>query len=274
VIVGGNEIGALLSQHPKIGKVVFTGSTATGKKVMASAAPTIKALTLELGGNDAGIVLPDADVSRIVEPLFWGAFINSGQTCGALKRLYVHDAIYDSLCSALTAYGSKVPMGDGMVRGNLLGPLQNEPQYRRVIELVEDAKTRGGRVLLGGAPMPGPGYFYPVTLMADMQDGMRLVDEEQFGPALPIIRYSDVDDAVRRANDSEFGLDASVWGTDPILTRDVANRLEAGTVWINKHADIAPHVPMGGIKGSGLGVEFGQDGLEAYTRIKVINARA
>lgn len=274
VIAGGNDTGALLSQHPLIGKIVFTGSTATGRKVMASAAPTFKALTLELGGNDAGIILPDADIERIVEPLFWGAFINSGQTCGALKRLYVHDSLYDRTCEALVAYGSKVPMGDGMVRTNLLGPLQNEPQYRRVIELVEDAKARGGRVLLGGEPMPGPGYFYPVTFVADMQDGMRLVDEEQFGPALPIIRYTDVDDAVNRANASEYGLDASVWGGDPAVTRDIANRLEAGTVWINRHANIAPHVPMGGIKASGLGVEFGQDGLEAYTRIKVINASA
>jgi acyl-CoA reductase-like NAD-dependent aldehyde dehydrogenase len=273
-IAGGNELGAELTRHPGVGKIVFTGSIATGRKVMANAAPTLKVLTLELGGNDAGIVLPDADVEHIVEPLFWGAFINSGQTCGALKRLYVHDSLYDRVCQALTAYGRQVAMGDGMVPTNMLGPLQNEPQFRRVIELVEDAKAHGARVLLGGEAITGSGYFYPVTLIADIHDGTRLVDEEQFGPVLPILRYSDIEDAIARANDSEFGLSASVWGSDRAKALEVAARLEVGTVWINKHAEIAPHVPMGGIKSSGLGVEFGQEGLEAYTTVKVINAPA
>jgi acyl-CoA reductase-like NAD-dependent aldehyde dehydrogenase len=267
-------MGALLSQHESVHKIVFTGSTATGRKVMASAAPTLKALTLELGGNDPAIVLPHADIGQIAESLFWGAFINSGQTCGALKRLYVHESVHDSLCDALVACSRKVSMGDGMVRANTLGPLQNRPQFEKIIALVDDARRCGGQVLVGGVARSGPGYFYPVTLVAGMRDGMRLVDEEQFGPALPIISYSDVDDAVRRANASSFGLNASVWGSDPLQVRHVAEQLEAGTVWINKHAEISPHVPMGGIKSSGIGVEFGQDGLEAYTRIKVINARA
>lgn len=273
-IAGGNEFGAELTRHKGVGKVVFTGSIATGRKVMANAAPTLKVLTLELGGNDAGIILPDADVERIVEPLFWGAFLNSGQTCGALKRLYVHDSLYDRVCQELTAYGRQVAMGDGMVPTNMLGPLQNEPQFRRVIELVEDAKAHGARVLLGGEATTGPGYFFPVTLIADIHDGIRLVDEEQFGPVLPILRYSDIEDAIERANDSEFGLSGSVWGSDRAKALEVAARLEVGTVWINKHAEIAPHVPMGGIKSSGLGVEFGQEGLEAYTTVKVINAPA
>lgn len=274
VISGGDELGAKLSQHPRIGKMVFTGSIATGKKVMASAAPTLKALTLELGGNDAGIVLPDANVEQLAEPLFWSAFINSGQTCGALKRLYVHDSLYDRTCKALAAYASNVAMGDGMVESNILGPLQNERQYRRVIELVDDARRKGARVVLGGEPGAGPGYFYPITLVSEIEDGTRLVDEEQFGPVLPIIRYRDLDDAIRRANGTDFGLGASVWGSDRNQLAAVAARLEAGTVFINKHADIAPHVPFGGIKSSGLGVEFGEEGLAAYTTIKVINATA
>jgi acyl-CoA reductase-like NAD-dependent aldehyde dehydrogenase len=273
-IAGGDELGAQLSQHPRVGKVVFTGSIATGKKVMASAAPTLKPLTLELGGNDPGIVLPDANVEQLAEPMFWGAFINSGQTCGALKRLYVHDDVFDRTCNALVEFAKKIPMGDGMQAGNLLGPLQNERQYKRVIELVDDAKRRGGKCLLGGEPASGPGYFYPITLMTGIEDGVRLVDEEQFGPVLPIIRYRDLDDVIRRANGTEFGLDASVWGSDKAQLAQVAARLEAGTVFINKHADIAPHVPFGGIKCSGLGVEFGEEGLEAYTTIKVINAAA
>jgi acyl-CoA reductase-like NAD-dependent aldehyde dehydrogenase len=274
VIAGGDELGAELSQHPRIGKVVFTGSIATGKKVMASAAPTLKALTLELGGNDAGIVLPDADIKKLVEPMFWGAFINSGQTCGALKRLYVHESIHDDVCSALVEYGRNVPMGDGLDERNVLGPLQNERQFNRVVELVEDAKAHGAKVLLGGERMRGAGYFYPVTLLSETKDGMRIVDEEQFGPVLPIIRYRDLEEAIASANGTQFGLDASVWGSDKRELAAVAARLEAGTVFINKHAEIAPNVPFGGIKCSGIGVEFGQEGLEAYTTIKVINAAA
>ncbi|MEZ5500253.1 MAG: aldehyde dehydrogenase family protein [Steroidobacteraceae bacterium] len=274
VIAGGDDLGAKLSQHPRIGKIVFTGSIATGKKVMASAASTLKPLTLELGGNDPGIVLPDANVEALAEPMFWGAFINSGQTCGALKRLYVHDKVFDRTCKALVDFAAKIPMGNGMAEGSLLGPLQNERQYKRVIELVEDAKKHGAKAILGGEPTKGPGYFYPVTFMTELSDGVRLVDEEQFGPVLPIIRYTDLDDVIRRANGTDFGLDASVWGSDKKQLQAVAARLEAGTVFINKHAEIAPHVPFGGIKCSGIGVEFGEEGLEAYTTIKIINAAA
>lgn len=271
-VAGADELGAAISRHPGIQKVVFTGSAATGRKVMASAAPTLKHLTLELGGNDAGIVLPDAEVEKIVEPLFWGAFINSGQTCAALKRLYVHESIHDRLCGALADFSRRIRVGDGMSEGSVLGPLQNERQLERVVELVEDAKGHGGKVLLGGERTPGPGYFYPVTLITNVANGVRLVDEEQFGPALPIVRYRDVEEAVAWANDSDYGLGASVWGKDPEGASSVAQRLQAGTVYINKHAEVAPNVPFGGIKGSGLGVEFAEEGLAAYTNIKIINA--
>lgn len=274
VISGDDELGAALSRHEQIDKVVFTGSIATGKKIMSSAAPTLKPLTLELGGNDPGIMLPDAEPEKLVERLFWGSMINSGQTCGALKRLYVHDSIFDRTCEALVSFGNRIPMGDGLDESSLLGPLQNERQFRRVVELVEDAKAQGATMLSGGEPRGGNNWFYPVTFVSDIEDGTRLVDEEQFGPVLPIIRYTDVEEAVARANGLEFGLDASVWGTDPGQTGRIAARLEAGTVWINKHAEIAPHVPFGGIKCSGLGVEFGEEGLAAYTSIKVINRAA
>jgi acyl-CoA reductase-like NAD-dependent aldehyde dehydrogenase len=272
-VSGGDVLGAALCRHPDVKKMVFTGSTATGRKVMLSAAATLKSLTLELGGNDAGVVLPDTDPKTIAEGLFWGAFLNSGQTCGALKRLYVHDSIYDATCEALVQVARGVKMGDGMDPSNVLGPLQNERQFKRVVELVDEARAAGARILTGGAPTGG-GYFYPITLVVDVREGVRLVDEEQFGPVLPIIRYTDVEDAIRRANGTEYGLDASVWGSDRAAAEKVAARLEAGTVWINKHAEIAPHVPMGGIKSSGLGVEFGEEGLAAYTTIKVINAAA
>lgn len=274
VVSGGDDLGAELTGHPGIDKIVFTGSIATGKKVMASAAERVAPVTLELGGNDAGIMLPGEDPSRFAEGMFFGSMINSGQTCGAMKRLYVHENDLDATVEALVGFAANIPMGDGMEEGNLLGPLQNERQFKRVIELVEDAKANGGTCVIGGEPMGGPNYFYPVTFVTGVSDGVRLVDEEQFGPVLPIITYTDIEDAIRRANGLDFGLDASVWGSDAEETARVASRLEAGTVYVNKHAEIAPNVPFGGIKCSGLGVEFAEEGLAAYTSIKIINTAA
>jgi acyl-CoA reductase-like NAD-dependent aldehyde dehydrogenase len=274
VVSGGDELGAELTGHDGIDKIVFTGSIATGKKVMASAAERVAPVTLELGGNDAGIMLPGTDPAPFAEGMFFGSMINSGQTCGAMKRLYVHEDDLDKTVEALVGFAGNIPMGDGMEESSLLGPLQNERQFKRVIELVEDAKANGGKCVIGGEPMGGPNYFYPVTFVTGVSDGVRLVDEEQFGPVLPIITYTDVEDAIERANGLEFGLDASVWGSDKEETARVAARLEAGTVFINKHAEIAPNVPFGGIKCSGLGVEFGEEGLAAYTSIKIINAAA
>ena len=265
IVTGENDLGALLTSHPDISKVVFTGSTATGRKVMESASSTLKRLTLELGGNDAGIVLPDADPQAIAEGLFWGAFINNGQTCAALKRLYVHDSIYDAVCDALAAYASKVKVGDGLADDSVLGPLQNRMQFDIVSSFVTDAVEKGGRVLTGGAPSGGVGYFYPVTLVADIDHGSDLVDKEQFGPALPIIRYSDLEDAIAKANDNPCGLGGSVWSGDIEQAKAVATRLECGSVWINNHGAIQPNAPFGGVKQSGVGVEFGVEGLRDLT---------
>ncbi|MDQ4501549.1 aldehyde dehydrogenase family protein [Sinomonas sp. ASV322] len=272
VVAGGREVGEALSAHPAIGKVMFTGSTATGKAIIRSSADTVKRLTLELGGNDAGIVLPDADPAAIAEGLFWGAFINTGQTCAALKRLYVHEDIYDAVCEALTAYASQVPMGVGLEEANVLGPLQNKAQYEIVARLVEAAKASGARVLLGGNPdADQPGYFYPTTLIADIDNANPLVAEEQFGPALPIIKYSSIDEAVEQANGIDVGLGASVWSSDKAAARDVAARLEAGTVWINAHGAVDPRVPFGGAKQSGYGLEFGVEGLKHLGVPQIIN---
>jgi acyl-CoA reductase-like NAD-dependent aldehyde dehydrogenase len=270
VVTGDNEIGGLMSAHPGIGKVTFTGSTATGRKVMQSAAQTVKRLTLELGGNDAGIVLPDADPKEIAEGLFWGAFINNGQTCAAMKRLYVPDSLYDGVCEALTAYAANVPVGDGLAEGSVLGPVQNRRQFDIVKNFVDEARAKGGRVLIGGEPIGGSGYFYPVTLVADVDAGCRLVDEEQFGPALPIIRYHDLEDAIAKANDSPFGLGGSVWSRDVEAAKKVAARLETGSVWINKHGAIQPNAPFGGVKQSGVGVEFAEEGLKEFTTVQTM----
>lgn len=270
VITGENSIGAALSAHPDIAKMTFTGSTETGKKIMASAVATLKRLTLELGGNDAGIVLPDADPKTIVEGLFWGAFINNGQTCAALKRLYVHDSIYEEVCRGLADYTAKIVVGDGLDEASILGPVQNEMQFNKVRELVDDARANGGRILTGGAPMERPGYFYPITLVADVDHGVRLVDEEQFGPALPIIRYSDIDEVIARANQNPAGLGGSVWSSDAEKAKRYAMQLECGSVWINKHGTIQPNAPFGGVKQSGIGVEFGAEGLKEFTTIQTV----
>ncbi|MCT8965227.1 aldehyde dehydrogenase family protein [Pseudomonas veronii] len=272
VISGGRDVGARMAEHPAIGKIMFTGSTATGKAIIRSSADTVKRLTLELGGNDAGIVLPDADPKAIAQGLFWGAFINAGQTCAALKRLYVHEDIYDAVCEELTKVAAAMPMGPGLDENNVLGPLQNRAQFDIVDRLVKAAKESGARILLGGNPdYDQPGNFYPTTLVADIDNDNPLVVEEQFGPALPIIKYSTVDEAVAKANGLDVGLGASVWSSDLATARKVASRLEAGTVWINSHGMVNPMIPFGGSKQSGYGLEFGVEGLKALGIPQVIN---
>ena len=251
---------------------MFTGSTATGKAIIKSSAGTVKRLTLELGGNDAGIVLPDADPKAIAEGLFWGAFINTGQTCAALKRLYVHDDIYDAVCEELTAVAAAMPMGVGLDETNVLGPLQNKQQFDIVARLVDAAKDSGARILLGGNPdADQPGYFYPTTLVADIDNDNPLVAEEQFGPALPIIRYSTVDEAVSHGERARRRPRRLRLVRRPGRARNVAARIEAGTVWINKHGAVDPRIPFGGAKQSGYGLEFGVEGLKALGVPQVIN---
>ena len=271
-ISGDREVGARLASHPGIDKVMFTGSTATGRKIIEGSAGNLARLTLELGGNDAGIVLPGTDPQAIAENLFWGAFINTGQTCAALKRLYVHDSIYEEVVAALADLAGKVPMGNGLDEQNVLGPLQNSKQFDIVSRLVEDAKAHGARIVTGGSPATDLGAnFYPVTIVADVTDGVALVDEEQFGPALPVIRYTDVEDAIASANGLDAGLGASVWASDRAEARAVATRLQSGTVWINSHGGLHPLVPFGGVKGSGYGLEFGVEGLKAVSVPQVIS---
>jgi acyl-CoA reductase-like NAD-dependent aldehyde dehydrogenase len=271
-VAGDREVGARLSSHPDVDKLMFTGSTATGQAIIKSSADTVKRLTLELGGNDAGIVLPDVDPRAIAQDLFWGAFINTGQTCAALKRLYVHSDVYDEVCAALTDVARAMPMGRGLDEENVLGPLQNRAQYDIVARLVDAARDAGAKILVGGDPDPdAPGYFYPATIVADVDDDNPLVAEEQFGPALPVVRYDDLDQAVAMANGLDVGLGASVWSSDRDAARAVAARLEAGTVWINSHGGVHPMIPFGGVKKSGYGLEFGVEGLKSVAVPQVIN---
>lgn len=270
-VTGEDQLGQWMTEHPDIDKIIFTGSTATGKKVMSSSAAGLKRLTLELGGNDAGVVLDDVDPAAVAPGIIQGAFLNNGQTCAALKRLYVHESVYDELCEKLVEAASHATMGNGLDEGVDQGPIQNKMQFDKVVGLLDDAKASGGRVLCGGVVPNAPGYFVPYTLVADVSDGVRLVDEEQFGPVLPIIKYSDLDDALERANACDQGLGGSVWSGDPERGSQVAARLECGTAWVNQHGPIAPNVPFGGVKCSGIGVEFAEEGLQEYTTIQVVN---
>jgi acyl-CoA reductase-like NAD-dependent aldehyde dehydrogenase len=270
LVTGGGEVGAALSGHPDVNKVVFTGSTRTGKRIMEGAAATLKRLTLELGGNDAGIVLPDVDVKAVAPKLFGAGFHNNGQTCACLKRLYVHDSIHDALCEELARLAREVTVGNGLDPRSQLGPLQNRAQLEIVKQLADDARADGGRFLSGGHAREEKGYFFEPTIVAGLSNGARLVDEEQFGPILPVIRYATVDEAIRLANDNPNGLGGSVWSSDIERAAEIGKRLECGTVWINEHGAVQPDAPFGGVKQSGVGVEFGKQGLEEFTTIQTV----
>jgi acyl-CoA reductase-like NAD-dependent aldehyde dehydrogenase len=270
VITDQNDLGGALTAHPDVAKVAFTGSTATGKKVMASVAGSLKRLTLELGGNDAAIVLDDVDPKEVAPKLFMAAMFNTGQVCLAAKRVYAPDSIYDELCAELAKLADAAVLGDGLDPDTQFGPLQNKTQFDKVQGYIADGRERG-KIIAGGTRADGPGYFIRPTIVRDIPDDARLVREEQFGPVLPVLRYSDIDDAIRRANSTDYGLGATVWATDTKRAYDVACRIDSGCVWVNKHLDMPPDVPFGGAKQSGLGTEMGQEGLEEFTQSRIIN---
>jgi len=272
VVSGGDELGSWMTSHPIPRKISFTGSVETGKRVAAAAAPDLKRVTLELGGNDAAIILADVDPALVAPKIFWGAFENSGQICSAIKRVYVPEQMYNALLENLGEIAKGVKVGDGLEAGTQLGPINNKMQFERVTELVEDAKKHGAKIVTGGSRMGTEGYFFAPTIVGNISDGVRLVDEEQFGPALPIIPYKDVDDAVRRANSTHFGLSGSVWSNDSKRGAEVASQLECGSAWVNQHLAIAPNLPFGGAKWSGIGVENGTWGLMGFTEIQVVNS--
>ena len=270
VISGGDHLGPLMTEHPGFDKISFTGSTQTGRRVMASAAPTLKRVTLELGGNDPAIVMGDVDVEKVAEQLFWAAFGNNGQICIATKRMYVHKDVYEPLKHALVAYAATVKVGDGAEQGTRLGPINNRPQYERVLGLIQDAKDKGYDFLVGGTSADVPGFFVPVTIIDNPPEDSRIVQEEQFGPVLPLIKFDDYDDVIARATATEYGLGASVWGADEDKAFDLAQRIASGTVWVNETQHLSPLAAFGGMKQSGVGVEGGIEGLLEYTATQTL----
>lgn len=270
VIVDDNDLGSFLTAHPDIAKISFTGSSGTGRRIMASAADTLKRLTLELGGNDPAIVLEDVDVPAVAQQIFAAAFLNCGQVCLAIKRVYVHASVHDVLCAELARLAKAAVVGKGLEQGTAIGPIQNQAQYEKVLAFLDRART-DGTIIAGGEVLERSGYFVRPAIVRDVEDGDEIVDQEQFGPVLPVVRFNDIDEIVSNINASPNGLGASVWSADLDRAVAIADRIEAGTVWVNQHLAIGPHIPMAGCRQSGLGVEQSTEGLKELMQIQVLN---
>ncbi|NKJ44103.1 aldehyde dehydrogenase family protein [Novosphingobium sp. SG720] len=272
VITDANDLGPHLTAHPDVAKIGFTGSTATGKRIAANGADTLKRVTLELGGNDPAIVLDDVDVRETAKAIFANAFLNCGQVCLAIKRAYVHADIYDAMAAELARLAQEAVVGDGLEQGTQIGPIQNAMQFDKIKGFLDSARA-DGVIIAGGAAMERAGYFIAPTIVRDVTDGMKIVDEEQFGPILPLVKFDDVEDVIARANASDYGLGGSVWSADVGRAADIAARIDSGQVWVNQHLAIGPHIPMAGFKQSGLGVEQGVEGLAEYAQVQVVNIK-
>ncbi len=270
VVSGGDELGPMLTAHKGIDKISFTGSTATGKKVMANAASDLKRVTLELGGNDPAIVMPDVDIVDVAPKLFWAAFVNSAQLCLATKRLYIHSDIYEPLTKAIVEYAKMIVVGDGAAPETGLGPIQNRLQYDRVRTLIEGARKEGLKFLFEGKAPDGNGYFVPVTIIDNPPEDAPVVTQEAFGPVLPVLRFDSIDDVIARANNTEYGLGASVWSRDLAQAEAIAARLDAGIVWVNEIHHMSPFTVLAGRKQSGIGAENGVEGLLEFTAVKTV----
>jgi acyl-CoA reductase-like NAD-dependent aldehyde dehydrogenase len=274
VLAGGDELGRWMTEHQGIAAIAFTGSVATGKRVFASTAETLKRITLELGGNDPAVLLDDADLEAAALGIFESAMNNAGQACIAVKRVYAPESLYEPLIEALVKLARVHRVGDGFEQDVQMGPIQNRMQFDKVLGLIKDTRQyRGARIFEGGQTLGGPGYFVAPTIVAAPEDDMRLVAEEQFGPVLPVLKYRNIDDAVRRANNTRYGLGASIWTKDSERGAKVATQIEAGTVWINDHTRYEAEIPFGGFKESGFGRENGRLGLLSYMEPQVIYHR-
>jgi acyl-CoA reductase-like NAD-dependent aldehyde dehydrogenase len=263
------NVGAHLSSHPDVKKVSFTGSVPTGKKIYQGAAKDVKRITLEMGGNDAAIIRSDFDVEKLGPKLFGSSMANTGQVCCAVKRIYAHEDVYEKVVDKLVECAKSAKVGDGFEEGVEYGPLNNAMQFEKVKGFVKDAEENGAKIACGGAPLDRPGYFYPPTVITNVKEGNRIVDEEQFGPVIPVMSYSTDDEAIERANNSEYGLGGSVWGKDVKKANELGFRLEAGTVWVNDHLSPTGG-PFGGFKQSGIGRELSLADVNTYTECQTI----
>ena len=275
IVIGpGGAVGEEILRHPAIRKIGFTGATDTGKRIMEVAAQQVKRVTLELGGSDPMIVCDDADLDRAVSAASVGRFFNCGQACLAVKRLYLFDKIADTFVDRLVDKVKKLRVGNGLTRGTMLGPLHTKAQREEVEDQVADAVKRGGKLLVGGDRPKGEefdkGFFLNPAVVTDVDPKSKLVADEVFGPALPVVRVKDIDEAIKHANDSIFGLGSSVWTQDIDRAMFAAEKIDAGYTWVNSAQIIYDELPFGGVKQSGVGKEHGNEAVDYYSEIKSI----
>lgn len=294
VLSGDDNLGPWITSHPGIDKITFTGSTATGKKVMESASKSLKRITLELGGNDPAIVCKDVDIAKVAPAIAQLAFLNSGQVCLAIKRIYIHESIYSEFRAAMIEATKQMQIGDGFKDGVFLGPIQNEIQYERVRGFFDDIEKQGQKIAVGGEFEQSQGYFVQPTIVDNPSQSSRIVLEEPFGmsplmilcliqsnalhvfklmtdfvgPILPIMPWSTEEEVIKRANDTQTGLGASVWSADLKQAAHLARQLEAGNVWVNAHLEVSPAFPFSGHKQSGIGSEGGIVGLKSFCNLQ------
>ena len=268
-------VGDQLGRHPLVSLVAFTGSISTGKRVFHNCSSKMARMVLELGGNDPAIVLKDADLEKATRGVFEGSMINCGQICCGIKRVYVHRDMIEAFVEklAVLAQTHLAKVGPGEEEGVVMGPLNNEMQLKRVSELVADAIANGATLVSGGkkpSHVNQNGFFYEPTVLTNVVEGMRIADEEQFGPVIPVLAYDSEKEVIARANATKYGLGASVWGSDPIAVNRVAKQIHAGIVWTNEHAADAPGLPFGGFKESGFGREGGDYDLLTFTECQSV----
>ncbi|WZH42143.1 Aldehyde/histidinol dehydrogenase [Fusarium acuminatum] len=263
---GGDDLGPMLTAHPGVAKVSFTGSTKTGKKIMATCASTLKRVTLELGGNDAAIICEDVDIATVAGKVAFLAYVHSGQICMNIKRIYVHDSIYDKFLSAVIDFLDSLKTDDFSDAEAFFGPIQNKMQFDKLQRLYGDMDKQGWKRAFGSVPeaKPEKGYYIPPVLIDNPPDESEIVQVEPFGPIVPIMKWSKEDEVIARANASDLGLGASVWSKDVSHARRIAEQLESGSIWVNTHFEVAPNVPFGGHKQSGIGMDWGEVGLKGW----------
>jgi phenylacetaldehyde dehydrogenase len=271
ILTGVGEItGAALVTHPDVDKIAFTGSTEVGKQINIAATASMKRVSLELGGKSPVIVLPDVDVGTVIGGAAGAIFFNHGQVCAAGSRLYVHSKIFDQVVEGVSAAAKSIKLGPGLGDGTQMGPLVSKEQQQRVLGYIESGKKQGAAVMAGGNAPDHPGYYVNPTVLANVRPDMAVVREEIFGPVLVAQRFDDIEDVVKQANDSPYGLSASIWTNNLSLANRLVPRIKAGTVWVNCHGFVDPNMPFGGYKQSGFGRDHGRASIEHYTEQKSV----
>lgn len=269
----GETAGQAMVKHPRIRKIAFTGSTEVGKTIQQQATGNLKRLSLELGGKSPNIIFSDADLSKAIPGAMMGIFFNQGQACSAGSRLYIHKKVYDNVMADMISAVKNMQQGFGLDEATDIGPLISDKQFKRVSSYLESGHEAGAKAVIGGQPIDSNGYFIPPTIFSDVNHDMKIIQEEIFGPVLTATPFDDEDDLadiIRKANDTEYGLASGIWTTDIRKAHKMANKIEAGTVWINDYNALDAAVPFGGYKQSGYGREMGSYALDLYTQVKSI----